>query len=96
MQKTVEIQLQRQPREVVETPSKVHPLNDLDSAKCRFLYCQNIKGMKAKIDYTLRQAAIRRRVAELEAESNIYCMYRVTDGRYEVFKVIDRKKLFAQ
>lgn len=52
--------------------------------------------MKAKIDYTLRQAAIRRRVAELEAESNIYCMYRVTDGRYEVFKVIDRKKLFAQ
>lgn len=49
--------------------------------------------MKAKIDYTLRQAAIRRRVAELERESNIYCMYRVTDNRYDVWKWIDRKQL---
>lgn len=67
----------------------------LTARSAAFLYCQNIKGMKAKIDYTLRQTAIKRRVAELEQASNIYCMYRVTEGRYEVFKVIDRKKIFA-
>lgn len=49
--------------------------------------------MKAKVDYTLRQAAIRRRVAELERESNVWCMYRISDNRYDVFKVIDRKKI---
>lgn len=48
--------------------------------------------MKAKVDYTIQQQAIRRRVAELEAESKVWCMYRVGD-RYEVFKVIDRKKI---
>lgn len=71
-------------------------MNDLDSAKCRFLYCQNIKGMKAKIDYTLRQAAIRRRVEQLERESKVWCICRICDGRYDVFKVIDRKKIKTQ